>query len=66
LNVIREMPLRVVQPGMTLMHDLRTPLGTLLVPRGFEVTETFLQRIVNFGPGILAEKVQVLVPASKA
>ena len=66
LNVIREMPLRVVQPGMTLMHDLRTPLGTLLVPRGFEVTETFLQRIANFGPGILAEKVQVLVPAANA
>ena len=65
-GVIREMPLRVVQPGMTLMHDLRTPLGTLLVPRGFEVTETFLQRIINFGPGILAEKVQVLVPATKA
>lgn len=65
-NVIREMPLRVVQPGMILMHDLRTPLGTLLVPRGFEVTEVFLQRIVNFGAGILAEKVQVLVSASKA
>jgi response regulator RpfG family c-di-GMP phosphodiesterase len=65
-NVVREMPLRVVQPGMTLMHDLRTSMGTLLVPRGFEITETFLQRIANFGPGILAEKVQVLVPAAKA
>jgi response regulator RpfG family c-di-GMP phosphodiesterase len=63
---MREMPLRLVQPGMTIVHDLRTSLGTLLVPRGFEVSETFLDKLRNFGPGILAERIQVLVPAVKA
>jgi response regulator RpfG family c-di-GMP phosphodiesterase len=65
-NEMREMPLRLVQPGMTIMDDIRTHMGTLLVPRGFEITETFLQRLHNFGASILAEKVKVLVPAAKA
>jgi response regulator RpfG family c-di-GMP phosphodiesterase len=63
---MREMPLRMVKPGMTIMDDLRTHLGTLLVPRGFDITETFLQRLHNFGAGILAEKVRVLVPIESA
>ena len=60
---IREMPLRYVRPGMTMMDDVRTSMGTLLVPRGFEISETFLERLVNFGTSILSEKVRVLVPA---
>lgn len=63
---IRAMPLRLVMPGMTIMQDLHTPMGTLLVPRGFEVSETFIERLRNFGDGILAEEVKVLVPAAKA
>jgi response regulator RpfG family c-di-GMP phosphodiesterase len=62
---VRELPLRLVQPGMTIMEDLRTHLGTLLVPRGFEVSETFLERMRNFGATILSEKIKVLVPAGK-
>jgi len=61
---IRELPLRSLQPGMTLEHDLRTANGTLLVPRGFEVTQTFLERIRNYDPHFLAEKVKVLAAAS--
>jgi response regulator RpfG family c-di-GMP phosphodiesterase len=63
---MREIPLHMVEPGMTIMHDLRTPLGMLLVPRGFEVSEPFLQRLHNFGSGILGQKVQVCIPARKA
>jgi response regulator RpfG family c-di-GMP phosphodiesterase len=47
-------------PGMVFMDDLRTHVGTLLVPTGFEVTETFLERMRNFGPGILQERVRVM------
>lgn len=63
---LMELPLRLVTPGMIIMKDLRTQMGTLLVPKGFEVTATFLERMRNFGTGILHEKVPVLVPASKA
>lgn len=63
---VQEMPLRLVRPGMTIMDDLRTHMGTLLIPRGFEVSETFLARLHNFGSGILAEKVRVRVPITSA
>ena len=59
--VIREMALKSVLPGMTIMADVRTHMGTLLVPRGFEVTPRFLDRIANFGAEILEERVPVLV-----
>ena len=52
-----------VAAGMVFMDDLRTSVGTVLVPKGFEVTETFLERMRNFGPGILQEKVRVASPA---
>jgi len=61
---IRELPLRVVAPGMVFLDDLRTHMGTLLVPKGFEVTDVFLERLRNFGSGMLAEKVRVLVNSS--
>src|SRR6202048_1079585 len=52
-----------VIPGMVFVDDLRTHVGTLLVPKGFEVTETFLERMRNFGPGILQERVRVMAAA---
>src|SRR3984957_1942605 len=54
-----------VTPGMVFMDDLRTHIGTLLVPKGFEVTETFLERARNFGPGILQERVRVLASSKR-
>ncbi len=49
---------------MTVLQDVHTEGGMLLVPRGFEVTESFMHRMQNFGAGILAEKVMVLVRAT--
>ena len=46
----QKIALKAVQPGMVIMQDIRTQLGTLLVPRGFEVTNIFLERSRNFGP----------------
>jgi response regulator RpfG family c-di-GMP phosphodiesterase len=62
---IRELPLRMVTPGMVMLDDLRSPMGTLLVPKGFEVTAAFLERMRNFGAGILNDKVRVLVSISR-
>jgi response regulator RpfG family c-di-GMP phosphodiesterase len=63
---ICEIPLRAVKPGMTILDDLRTHLGTLLVPRGLEVSETCLARLSNLGASILDERIKVRVPAAKA
>jgi response regulator RpfG family c-di-GMP phosphodiesterase len=59
----RQVALKAVQPGMVIMQDIRTHMGTLLVPRGFEVTNIFLERSRNFGPELLEEVVKVVVPA---
>jgi response regulator RpfG family c-di-GMP phosphodiesterase len=65
-NEAREIPLKTIQQGMVIMQDVRTHLGTLLVPRGFEVTSAFLERIRGFGPELLNETIKVTVPAVKA
>lgn len=57
-----EILLRSVKPGMVIMQDVRTEMGTLLVPRGFEVTGVFLERIRHFGPDLLNEKIKVVAP----
>jgi HD-GYP domain-containing protein (c-di-GMP phosphodiesterase class II) len=63
---VKEVLVSRLTPGMVFMHDLFTQVGTLLVPKGFEVTETFLERARNFGPGILQEKVRVMAPAKSS
>jgi response regulator RpfG family c-di-GMP phosphodiesterase len=62
---VREMPLKLVTPGMTILTDVRTHLGTLLVPRGFEVTPRFLEKIANFGAEILEERVPVRLSGAR-
>lgn len=62
---IQEIPLRQVVVGMTLQQDIRTHLGALIVPRGFEVTRTFLERIGNIAPDLLESKVRVSAPKGK-
>jgi hypothetical protein len=62
----RQLPLKTVQPGMIIMQDIRTQLGTLLVARGFEVSSTFIERSRSFGPELLNEVVTVQIPAAKA
>lgn len=60
---IQQLPLRLVRPGMVFLDDLRTHMGTLLVPKGFEVSDTFLERMRNYGSGMLDDKVRVMVSA---
>ncbi len=64
---IIEMQLRQVKPGMVILDDVRTHMGTVLAPKGFEVTEVFIERMRNFGPENLVELIRVsTIPASRA
>jgi response regulator RpfG family c-di-GMP phosphodiesterase len=63
---VRTMRLSSVAEGMIMMQEVRTDEGTLLAPRGLEITTLFLDRMRSFGPGLLAEQVKVLIPAAKA
>jgi CheY-like chemotaxis protein len=62
----RQIALKAVKPGMVIMQDIRTQSGTLLVARGFEVSNTFLERSRNFGPDLLNEIVKVQIPPAEA
>jgi response regulator RpfG family c-di-GMP phosphodiesterase len=57
-----QIPLRSVRPGMTILQDVRTEQGTLLVARGFAVTERFTERIRNFGAALLSTPIAVQMP----
>jgi response regulator RpfG family c-di-GMP phosphodiesterase len=56
---IRELALLSVRVGMVLAEDVRTQNGTLLVTRGYEVTESFVERARNFAVGSVREPVRV-------
>ncbi len=58
---LREIRLSDVVPGMILIDDLRTDLGTLLVSSGYEVSQSFVDRMRNFGHRLLEERVRVRV-----
>jgi CheY-like chemotaxis protein len=62
---VSEVAVGRVTSGMVFKDDLRTPVGTVLIPKGFEVTEAFLERMRNFAPGILQEKVRVVAPVRR-
>jgi hypothetical protein len=63
---VRELRLQEVQPGMILMDDVRNDVGILLVSRGYEVSQSFVDRMRNFGEKILNEKVRVHHAAGKS
>ncbi|HUQ09686.1 MAG TPA: response regulator [Steroidobacteraceae bacterium] len=59
-------PLGQLRPGMVLLEELRTATGALLVPAGFEVTRTFLDRIANIAPDLLEVPVRARAPDAAA
>jgi CheY-like chemotaxis protein len=61
---IREISVSELQVGMILAEDL-TMGNTLLVARGYEVTQSFVERCRNYSKGVLKEPLRVLIPAPK-
>ena len=53
--------LRDVRPGMVITEDVRTSTGILVVPRGFDVSEAFLEHARTFEPDLLNKSVRVLI-----
>jgi len=63
---VREVPIAAVGLGMVFAEDVRLASGTLLVARGYEVTQGFLERIRNFSPGTVKEPVRVVLSTGLA
>jgi response regulator RpfG family c-di-GMP phosphodiesterase len=60
----REITLYEVKPGMVIMQDLYSTSGTLLVSRGYRVTDAFRERVSNLGAEVPEQKVRVTFPAA--
>lgn len=62
----REVFLSVLCVGMIFLDDVKTTNGMLLVARGFEVTQGFLERVRNLKPGTVKEPLRVIVKPTAA
>ena len=62
LPVEREILLSDVVPGMTIRSELRNSGGVLLVPKNFEVTKKFVERISSIAPELMMTTVKVVLP----
>ena len=60
---IRELPFASLQAGMILAEDVKLVTGTLLIGRGYEVTEGFVARARGFARGTVHEPVRVILKA---
>jgi hypothetical protein len=58
---IRELPFAHLRVGMVFAEDVMLRSGTLLAARGFEVSESFLERARNYKSGLSKETVRVVV-----
>jgi response regulator RpfG family c-di-GMP phosphodiesterase len=58
---VREMPILDLRAGMVLAEELRMSNGTLLAADGYEVSAGFVERVRNFRPGTVKERVLVRV-----
>jgi CheY-like chemotaxis protein len=59
-------PLSGLRVGMVVAEDIRMTSGTLLVARGYEVAQGFIERAKNFRAGTVKEPVRVFVPPPAA
>lgn len=60
-EVVREVTVNALKAGMVFATDVKLTTGTLFVARGYEVTESFLQRIQNFRAGSIKEPLKVII-----
>lgn len=59
LNEVREIGIKEVRVGMIFVEDVKLKSGSLLVPRGYEVTNQFVERARNFAPGFVEQPLKV-------
>jgi CheY-like chemotaxis protein len=63
-DCVREIPLAGLKQGMAFAADVHTAAGGLFAARGYEVTESFLERVRNLRPGSVTEPIQVVIRGS--
>ena len=63
-SMLKDLPVRELTPRMVIEAPIRTVSGTLLLPKGTQLTPVVLTRLNNFARGIgVIEPIHVRVPA---
>ena len=65
-QVVKDLPIAALKPGMILMDDVKTRAGSVFVSRGYEVTERFIDRTRNFDSGFIIEPLRVSIKTEAA
>lgn len=63
---VRSLPLSRLRVGMVFAEAVYSNSGQLLVLRGFEINQAFLERVANFRRGHVREPLQVILPSDPA
>ena len=58
---LREIKITEIKAGMTLNEDLKLRNGTLLAPKGYVITQSFIERIRGFPPDSVKELIHVAI-----
>lgn len=61
---IKEVSLKSLLVGMILAEDMRAKTGVLLAARGYQITESFIEKSRNFRPGYINEPLRIVVKSS--
>jgi len=64
-NEVLKILVRDVQLGMVFAEDVWMNTGALFVARGYEVTQSFVERAKNFQEGVIKEPVTVLLSSGQ-
>lgn len=64
-DTLQRLSLHAIRPGMTLAEDLRMRSGMMVAPRGYLVTEAFVERVRNYQSGAIVEPVSCIVPGKR-
>ncbi|MBI3817697.1 MAG: response regulator [Planctomycetes bacterium] len=56
-----EVPFSGLHAGMVLAEDMLSNNGTLLITRGFEITDGLLERLHNFHPRMVKEPIRIYI-----
>ena len=59
---VREVSATGLCVGMIVVADVKLKNGTVLVTRGYEVTESFIERVRNYPAGTIVGCIRVSVP----
>jgi len=60
-QVVKEIQLQAVRVGMVFAEEVRLKSGVLLVARGYEVTQSFIEKVRSFQKDVVNEPLRIVV-----